>query len=253
MSFLVCTFHFAVAVIFISPGRTLMRYKNFKQLPKLQKKEQMQDTNRSEGNRSDHKENEEELFHKAMQDVKPLKNSGHGRQIVAPPVPEDKTSPKENALFSRQYLHDFINGKIEFEIDLTTEYLHGNVQGLDPRIFRKLKSGHYSPEAHLDLHGLKAEDARISIIFFIKEHYLSGKRCLLVIPGRGKNSLYGRSVLRESIQIWLTQEPLKRVVLAFSTAQPQHGGTGALYILLRKYKKSRGKIIWERALLENEL
>jgi len=39
---------------------------------------------------------------------------------------------------------------------------------------------------------------------------------------------------------------LKRVVLAFSTAIPKHGGAGAVYVLLRKYKRSRGKILWER-------
>ncbi len=229
-----------------------MRYKNFKQLPKIEKQANKKGQIKSQ-DKSHHPETDEELFHKAMQDVKPLENNGHGRQVSTPSFFKEKSLQSETELSPEQYLRDLIHGKIEFEIELTTEYLQGNVQGLDPRIFRKLKKGQYSPEAHLDLHGLKSEDAQASLTFFVKEHYLNGKRCLLVIPGRGKNSVHGRSVLRENIQIWLTQEPLKRVVLAFSTAQPQHGGTGALYILLRKYKKSRGKIIWEKALLENDL
>jgi DNA-nicking Smr family endonuclease len=139
-----------------------------------------------------------------------------------------------------------IEGRVEFEIEWTKEYLQGNVRGLDPKIFRKLKSGQLSPEAHLDLHGFTTEQALIQLILFVKDHYLSGRRCLLIIPGRGKNSPHGKGVLREEIQAWLTRDPLRRVVLAFSTAQPQHGGAGALYILLRKFKKSRGKVFWER-------
>jgi DNA-nicking Smr family endonuclease len=91
------------------------------------------------------------------------------------------------------------------------------------------------------------------LLLFVKKNYLGGKRCLLIIPGRGKNSPQGRGVLREQLQAWLTRNPLKRVTLAFTSAKPQHGGAGALYILLRKYKKSRGKIIWERGLTEGDL
>jgi DNA-nicking Smr family endonuclease len=105
----------------------------------------------------------------------------------------------------------------------------------------------------LDLHGFNADDAHNLLLGFVKENYLAGKRCLLVIPGRGKNSPDGRGILREQIQYWLIRDPFKRVLLAFSTAQPQHGGTGALYLLLRKYKKSRGKIFWERLPSNNDL
>jgi DNA-nicking Smr family endonuclease len=52
-------------------------------------------------------------------------------------------------------------------------------------------------------------------------------------------------VLKEELKTWLTRDPLKRVVLAFVTALPRHGGAGALYVLLRKYKKIKGKVRWE--------
>jgi len=81
---------------------------------------------------------------------------------------------------------------------------------------------------------------------FVREHYLAGKRCLLVIPGRGANSPGGVAVLKEELKAWLTRDPLKRVVLAFATALPRHGGAGALYVLLRKFKKSKGKVRFER-------
>lgn len=52
-------------------------------------------------------------------------------------------------------------------------------------------------------------------------------------------------VLREKLQSWLTQDPFKRVVLAFCTAQSHDGGPGSVYVLLRKYRK-KGRIYWER-------
>ena len=76
--------------------------------------------------------------------------------------------------------------------------------------------------------------------------YTMGKRHLLLVTGRGKNSPDGRGILRDEVQTWLTREPLRRVVLAFVTAQPRDGGAGALYVLLRKFKKSLGKVQWDR-------
>ncbi len=225
-----------------------MRLKDLRHLPKVENRNrfsaQSQFEPREEGRSQDP---EQELFQQAMQDVQPLKDKGSGRQIV-PRKQEDPASsqPPDSEEESRQYLHDLVEGKVEFEIELTSEFVQGTVKGLDPRIFRQLKSGHYSPQAHLDLHGLTTNIAWQQLVEFIKKSYLAGKRCLLLIPGRGKNSPQGRGVLREQVQQWLTRDPLKRVVLAFSTAQPQHGGAGALYILLRKYKKSHGKIFWER-------
>lgn len=52
-------------------------------------------------------------------------------------------------------------------------------------------------------------------------------------------------MLRGKLQTWLTQEPFKRVVLAFCTAQPHDGGPGSVYVLLRKYRK-KGRVYWER-------
>jgi len=192
-------------------------------------------------------ESEEALFHRAMQDVEPLSAKKSGREVIpskeaADPVP----SRRDDEAKYRQYLRDLVQGRAEFDIQFTNEYFQGSIKGLDSKIMQKLKAGQYSPQDHLDLHGLTSEQAWQLLVEFIKENFMAGNRCLLVIPGRGKNSPLGRSVLREQIQSWLTRDPLKRVLLAFSTAQPRHGGSGALYVLLRKYKKSQGKIFWDR-------
>ena len=238
-----------------------MRFKDFKDLPPIIHK---QHRPKSQGSAGPAKaetntdpvpqpdETEEDIFLQAMQGVKPLKDSGRGRKVSPQQTPPDVkfTSERDQG---KRYLQDLVQGKVEFDIQFTDEYLQGSVRGLNHRTLRQLKSGEFSPEAHLDLHGLNADDAHSLLLHFVKENYLAGKRCLLVIPGRGKNSPAGRGVLKEQIQYWLIRDPFKRVLLAFSTAQPQHGGAGALYLLLRKYKKSRGKIFWERLNSENDM
>lgn len=227
-----------------------MRYKDFKQLPIIESKNKFRQQSQIQPDKDNIKEPEDEqqIFQQAMQDVKPLKDIGKGRKVQLSPEQGLKGVQGQNQLDKtpHEYLQDLVQGRVDFQIEYSEEYLQGNVCGLDPSILRKLKSGQLSPESHLDLHGQTLEQARASLLRFVRDHYLNNKRCLLIIPGRGKNSPHGRSVLREHIQPWLTQDPLKRVVLAFATARPLHGGTGALYLLLRKYKKSKGKVFWQR-------
>lgn len=238
-----------------------MRFKDFKDLPPVHKQ---RNKPRSQGDCGQSEqgppepaeptpeETESDIFLQAMQGVKPLKDQGRGRKVTCKqPPPESKPTPEKE--LGKRYLQDLVQGKVEFDIQFTDEYLQGSVRGLNNRTLRQLKAGEFSPEAHLDLHGFNADDAHSLLLRFIKENYLAGKRCLLVIPGRGKNSPAGRGVLKEQIQYWLVRDPFKRVLLAFTTAQPQHGGAGALYLLLRKYKKSRGKIFWERLLSDSNL
>ena len=181
---------------------------------------------------------EEDNFTLAMQQVAPL--SGKGREVVLKPPKSTVPLAPDNPL------QDFVDGKIEFSLAFTEEYMEGHVLGVDPEITGKLRAGAYSYEAHLDLHGLNSAQAFDGLVAFIKQSYMTGKRTVLVIPGRGKNSPDGSGILRSKLEEWLPQEPFKRVVLAFCTALPKHGGPGAVYVMLRKLKKSRGKIHWDR-------
>lgn len=191
---------------------------------------------------------QEELFLQAMNGVEPLdKNRGRVVAKKANTLQSSQTPPshKDEDAEVTNKLADLVNGKVEFKLENTEEYINGHVVGLDVKLQVRLKAGFYSPEAHLDMHGFNSEQAWVALIQFIKESYMQGRRCLLLIPGRGKNSPEGYGVLRERVQLWLTQDPMKRVVLAFCTALPKHGGAGALYVLLRK-QKGKGKINWDR-------
>lgn len=189
-------------------------------------------------------DDETAAFLAAMGTVSPL--TGGGRDVA--PAPAPATPPPHGELS----LQDFMDGKLEFALTFSDEYLEGHVVGLDQMILNKLRAGGLSPEAHLDLHGLNAMQAFEALRGFFKGSWYKGLRTVLVVPGRGRNSPDGMGVLREKLQSWLTQDPFKRVVLAFCTAQPHDGGPGSVYVLLRKYRK-KGRIYWERMPADSDL
>ena len=182
---------------------------------------------------------QEALFAKAMKGVDPI--SAKGRDIA-----KKVTADAKAAVNHQTALDMFLNGAYEFVIANTDEYCEGYVAGTDTVIVNKLRAGGYSPEAHIDLHGKNAEQAHSALVWFIKNAYQRNIRTALIITGKGKNSPDGVAVLRFQVQEWLTKEPFKRVVVAFCSAKASDGGTGAMYVLLRKFKKSSGKVVWER-------
>ena len=105
--------------------------------------------------------------------------------------------------------------------------------GVDRRTAEKHRRGRLPVEARLDLHGLTQEEAHRALERFLPHAQESGCRSVLVITGKG--SADGtRGVLKESVPRWLNQPPLRALILSFSWAQPKDGGTGALYVLLRR-------------------
>lgn len=187
---------------------------------------------------------DDELFAQAMRGVKPIHENTAGRDVPSQPDIPPPPPPSDD---DGRALNAFLRGEIEFDLEFTEEYMQGVVRGLDPRTFQKLKAGTLATEGHLDLHGMSLKQADDGLLFFLRESYLQGKRCVLVIPGRGLGSPNGYSILRTELRTWLTREPLRRIVLAFCTALPRDGGAGAIYVLLRKKRKSQGKVQWDRS------
>ena len=183
-------------------------------------------------------------FLHAMGDARPL--TGRGREVV--PAAETVAPPPGSELSFRELME----GTLEFAVSHSDEYLEGHVVGLDPLIMGRLRAGSLSPEAHLDLHGLNSAQAFEALRDFMRGAWYRSLRVVLVVPGRGLNSPLGQPVLREKLQLWLTQEPFKRVVLAFCTARPHDGGPGSVYVLLRKFRK-KGRIFWERIPMDPDL
>lgn len=187
-----------------------------------------------------------QVFSQAMLGVKPLKGQGRELAKVVPPAPAPAPVLDDGEGSAADHLKKLVSGELEFDLEFTDEYLEGHVRTLDPKIVGQLKAGSFSVEGHLDLHGQLSEQAQDAVLFFVRESYHMGRRCVLIVTGRGLNSPGGTSVLRREVQNWLTREPLRRVVLGFCTAKSKHGGAGALYVLLRKRKKTEGKVQFRR-------
>ncbi len=101
--------------------------------------------------------------------------------------------------------------------------------GIKSPVLRKLKRGQYSVYEEIDLHGLNASDAKQAVFNFLKEARNKRWGCVRIIHGKGKRSFQGLPVLKPKVVKWLQRTD---IVIAFCTAAPKDGGTGALYVLL---------------------
>jgi DNA-nicking Smr family endonuclease len=111
---------------------------------------------------------------------------------------------------------------------------HGRSPGLDKNTAERLRKGAMAIDASLDLHGLTQEVAHAALIRFVNGSAQLGRRCLLVVTGKGNRE--GAGILRTQVPRWLNEPALRSLILAFAYAQPKHGGEGALYVLLKRQR-----------------
>ena len=181
---------------------------------------------------------EPDPFATAMKDVVPLRHGPDARVEVARPAGVARRPVSEEAE-ALAILSDLVEGAARFDISDTREYVEGAIVGLDPRVLRRLRRGDYAWQAHLDLHGMTSEAARVAVERFLADSVSAGHRCVLVVHGRGHNSKDQTPVLKERLKVWLARGRAAHVVLAFTTARPCDGGAGALYVLLRRVRRRR--------------
>lgn len=109
--------------------------------------------------------------------------------------------------------------------------------GIQHGVFRKLRQGAYPIEAMLDLHQMTVEQARREVYGFIQECMQHDVRSALINHGKGgRDPERPAAMLKSYVAKWL---PLLPEVMAFHSAQGFHGGTGAVYVLLRKSEKRK--------------
>jgi DNA-nicking Smr family endonuclease len=106
-----------------------------------------------------------------------------------------------------------------------------NFAGVDRATAERLKRGRRAIEARLDLHGMTQAEAHRALFGFVGGSRTAGRRCVLVITGHGRVS---GGILKSAVPRWLHEPEMRRHVLAIAPARPQHGGAGALYVLLRR-------------------
>lgn len=109
-----------------------------------------------------------------------------------------------------------------------------SVQGreVDLRTAQKFSRGQMEIEARIDLHGMGQREAEAALARFIRRNSEQGHRCVLVITGKGSPGKPG--VLKGKVPDWLKDGDTAPLVLKTARAKAQHGGDGALYVLLRR-------------------
>lgn len=158
----------------------------------------------------------------------------------ARPVTQDRVAPhraKRRPVPEQRRLDDaaVMNGLLtdDFDpadIETGEELLHFRT-GVQHTVMRKLRRGQYAIEAELDLHGYVVPKARAALDRFVRDARALGKRCVRIVHGKGKSSEGKMPVLKGKVNVWLRQ---KDEVLAFCSAIPRDGGTGAVYVLLKR-------------------
>ena len=101
--------------------------------------------------------------------------------------------------------------------------------GVQKNTLRNLKRGRFKTRVEIDLHGCTKKEAISYLNDSISQCNAQAIECLRIVTGKGRGSPNHRSVIRETTLAMLSREPR---VLAFCTALPKDGGSGALYVLI---------------------
>ena len=153
-----------------------------------------------------------DAFTRAVRDVVGLEPDPRGRVRAVAPISsaQNPAPPREHADESD---NDFI------------------AHGVDRREVRKLNKGEYIVRDRRDLHGMTAAEALASVGRFIENSRHRGHRCVCIIHGRGLHSKGNPPILKTRVREYLRSH---RSVLAYTDAPASDGGSGAVYVLLRK-------------------
>lgn len=135
---------------------------------------------------------------------------------------------------ARARMRSLVLEGMRFETLDDGDRLEGRRIDVDPRELRRLRRAQYAIDGKLDLHGSGIEEARHAVEAFIKKRAADGDRVVLIVHGKGSHSPRGQAVLRGEIAAWLSQGRAARHVAAFATAPEDHGGTGAVLVLLAR-------------------
>jgi len=172
--------------------------------------------------------NEPTSFPDAVGEVRRLK-----QDRLAPPRARRKPIPEQTLRDQRAVLDNLLSDDYEpAELETGDELLYAH-PGLQHQVLRKLRRGQYAIQGQLDLHGCTVPEARERVAAFLRDMQAQDRRCVRIIHGKGKSSEGRLPVLKGKVNAWLRQWD---AVLAFCSARPNDGGTGAVYVLLRRIR-----------------
>lgn len=178
-------------------------------------------------NKKDNEENDEfALFRQEMRDATPIRHDSLLHETPKP-IPKARRHQQQDEQYSGQAFSDmFAPDTVGNE-----EYLEYRGPGIQHKLFSKLRNGKIHIEAELDLHGMTLVRAEPTLGQFLELCQQQQIRFVRIIHGKGLGSKENKPVLKTKLNFWLRQSD---AVLAFCSATVEDGGTGALYVLLRR-------------------
>ena len=170
-------------------------------------------------------EDDSRLFREAIGDVRPMLVTETVQEKPRPEPHPHMRDADEAAVPAELLVFDYDPADLEVGEELS--YLR---DGYPPKLLKQLKRGQFSIQADVDLHQMNAAAAQLTIAEFLAECRRDGLRCVRIIHGKGLRSKAGGPVLKG-----LTDRILRRRndVVAFASARPMQGGTGAVVVLLK--------------------
>ncbi|MDX1405249.1 MAG: Smr/MutS family protein [Woeseiaceae bacterium] len=167
------------------------------------------------------------LFRRLVGDARPIGQSDK--------IPEHKPRVAARARFRRRDDRDALRESLEADIETVEEGAGETLRWQRPsvgrRTMRRLARGNYSVQDEIDLHGMTVPEARDALHAFLESCLKRGHTCIRVVHGKGLGSGHRGPILKSKVNKWLRQW---KEVLAFVSARQVDGGTGALYVLLKK-------------------
>ena len=173
---------------------------------------------------------DERLFVEAMDGVQQVawRHDPHPSSRLSRPAVHD-TEAEEQRL-----MQEAVSGENPIETLDHPEYIEGWVGAAGKRFLPKLRTGLYSIQGQIDLHGLNRTEAQIAVEDYIIRMSRFRPCCIKIIHGRGINSPADRITLKESLQSLLSTRRMSRYVVAYASAPARDGGVGAVYVLLSR-------------------
>ena len=166
------------------------------------------------------------LFREAVGTVRSVTND-RVEDTKRAPAPRIRKSEQDN----RSVMDSLLEELSESDLLETGEHLSYTQQGIQRSVLRKLKSGRYSIQSEIDLHGLTVSEARLELSDFLKAAQERRHLCIRVIHGKGRHQTNKSPRLKPAVNQWLQRN---KQVLAFCSARVNDGGTGAVYVLLKR-------------------
>jgi len=169
-----------------------------------------------------------DLFRTHLKQVRKLR---HDKVHHASTKPRPRPIALQRMADDRQVLDDMFSDDYAIDDVETGEELFFARNGLQNKLIKQLRRGQLSVTAELDLHGMIVYEARTALTRFLKDCQKHGDRCVRIIHGKGNGSRHKLPVLKNKVNHWLQQ---RNEILAFCSARPVDGGTGAVYVLLKR-------------------